>query len=354
MTTEGTTTVRTSEEVLADYTGVEELAVQPDPEHAALARQVRELISERQLGATSARTTVVHLVLAWGGAIGAGIVGVVVNERAVWVVVWLAIAAVFAGNATLNHEAAHGHLFASRRWNKVVGTVALLPILGSYATYRCFHLEHHARTAREGDPERTPLNFPSRLLYVAALVLGGALVIVENTSYTVMTVLGHPPKWVRTARQRRAIRLNALYLLGVVALIVVGLVFDTSVVINVWLIPYVIGVCVYLPLFLLPEHYGATGEGDILDNTRNVASNALVRWVFWNNNFHAAHHLAPVVPFDKLAQVDRLLEAAGTVAPIWRLRSYTQFHWGTLTHLAFNRPRGEKTGSPEPSAASPA
>ena len=329
----------------AEYTGVEELRVPPGAAHVALVAQVRQLVVDRQLGCTSPRTTVMHLLLAWGPAVVAAGIGVWANEMAVWVVVWLVVAWAFVGNAAIVHEAVHGHLFAARRWNSVVGTVAALTILASFATYRCYHLEHHARTARDGDPERTPLNFSTRRLYVAVMTLGGLLVLFENTAYTVVTTFGTPPSWVRTPRQRRAIRRNALVLLAVLGGIVTGMVLDPWVTMNVWLIPYVIGVFGFLPVLLVPEHYGATGQGDVLDNTRSVRSNALVRWAYWNNNFHAAHHLVPAVPYDKIGYVDRLLEEAGTVEPAWRLGSYTGFHWGTLTRFAFNRPSGAQRES---------
>jgi fatty acid desaturase len=338
MTVAGTVPARTVEREPADYTGLEELGVPADPAHSALISQVRKLVAERHLGSTSGRTSVAHLVLAWGSAVAAAVIGTAVNETAVWVVGWLVIAWVLVGNAAIGHEAVHGHLFASRKWNKVIGTMAVLTILGSYATYRCYHLEHHARTGRDGDPERTPLNFSTRSLYVAIMVFGGLLVLFENTAYTVMTIVGRPPAWVRTPRQRRAIKLNALFLLTVVGAIVVGMVLDPWVTINVWLVPYVLGVFVMLPLLLVPEHYGATGSGDILDNTRSLRSNAFVRWAYWNNNFHAAHHLVPAVPYDKIEQVDQILEESGVVEEKWRLHSYTQFHWGTLSQLIFNRP----------------
>ncbi len=226
----------------------------------------------------------------------------------------------------------------------MIGTAAVLTILGSYATYRCYHLEHHARTGREGDPERTPLNFPTRRLYVAVMAFGGLLVLFENTAYTVMTVVGTSLPWVRTPRQRRAIRLNALLLLVVLGAIVLGMVLDPWVTLNVWLIPYAIGVFGLLPLLLVPEHYGATGRGDVLENTRTVRSNAVVRWAYWNNNFHAAHHLVPAVPYDKIEQVDRLLERSGTVEHVWRLTLLHAFPLGDSHPPGLQPPRARRQG----------
>ncbi len=324
----------------ADYSGLEELPEPVVPALTPLIGRVRSEVVARRLTAVSPRTTVAHLALAWGPALALAVVGVVAREPVVWVVAWSVIAWAMVGNAAIGHEAVHGHLFASRRWNTLVGTVALVTILGSFATFRCFHLEHHARTGREGDPERTPLNFSTRRLYLAVMILGGVLVLFENSAYTLVTIIGRPPRWVRADRQRRAVRVNALVLLAVVAGLVAGLVVDPWLVIDVWVVPYLLGVCVVLPVLLVPEHYGATGRDGILETTRSIRSNAFVRWAYWNNNFHAAHHLVPAVPYDKIGLVDELLEEEGMSEPRWRLRSYTQFHLGLLGRLAFNRPEG--------------
>jgi fatty acid desaturase len=166
---------------------------------------------------------------------------------------------------------------------------------------------------------------------------------VENTVYTFLTVVGHPPKWARAIRHRRAIRWNGLLVAALVVVAVEAMRLNAAVTLEVWLVPAGIAVCLLLPLLLLPEHYGATGEGDVASNTRAVRSNPLLRWFFWNTNYHSAHHLAPSVPFNRIEEVDALLEAAH-LDPKWRVRSYTAFHVGNLTRLAFNRPPVATTG----------
>jgi fatty acid desaturase len=59
-----------------------------------------------------------------------------------------------------------------------------------------------------------------------------------------------------------------------------------------------------------------------------IVSNPLVRFVFWNTNYHAAHHLTPGVPFHAIERVDALI--APDVAPRWRVRSYLAFHGARL------------------------
>lgn len=51
------------------------------------------------------------------------------------------------------HEAVHGHLARSRRWNAWWGRLALLPVMVTYSKFRRTHLLHHAHT---NDPQRDP------------------------------------------------------------------------------------------------------------------------------------------------------------------------------------------------------
>jgi fatty acid desaturase len=199
---------------------------------------------------------------------------------------------VLVGNAALVHEAVHGHLFTSPAANRALGTLAAAPLFVSWASYRAYHFEHHRRATRAGDPEGTPLRFRTRIAYVGTMLAAGVAVTGEGFWFGLRTLAGRAPVWVRTAAQRRAILQNLALLLA--------------------------------PFVFLPEHYSAQGEGPILTNTMTIVSNPLVRYVFWNTNYHAAHHLTPGVPFHAIARVDALI--APGVAPRWRGRSYLGFH----------------------------
>jgi fatty acid desaturase len=49
-----------------------------------------------------------------------------------------------------------------------------------------------------------------------------------------------------------------------------------------------------------PEHVGLGYREDPLMSARTIKMPAVMRYVYWNNNFHAAHHLAPTVTWDNL------------------------------------------------------
>ncbi|HWD24310.1 MAG TPA: fatty acid desaturase, partial [Acidimicrobiales bacterium] len=243
-----------------------------ETDHRTVIESARLVVASERLAAPSARATLVHLAAEWGLAGCVGVLAHLVDDPVVWVISWLVIAWVFAGNAAIMHEAVHGHLFRSKGANRVLGTAAIAMLFGSFASYRAYHWEHHARTAQKGDPEGTPLSMNSRPLYLGLLLVGGLAVLVENHTYTLLTVVGRPPTWASKSRHRRAMKLNALLLVGVVGVAVGAIFVSPRVTLEAWLIPAAIAAFVLLPLLLLPEHYGATGVGDILSNTRSVKS----------------------------------------------------------------------------------
>src|SRR6186713_149416 len=58
------------------------------------------------------------------------------------------------GLAILMHDAAHGLLFANRRFNEWVGAwLCAAPVFTSLALYRPYHLTHHRHTQQPEDPD---------------------------------------------------------------------------------------------------------------------------------------------------------------------------------------------------------
>src|SRR5437764_14859365 len=59
------------------------------------------------------------------------------------------------------HEAAHGLLRKSRRWNEVDGIIIAALSFMSFSLYRAAHPSHHAHLGTEPDPEPRTLVNPS-------------------------------------------------------------------------------------------------------------------------------------------------------------------------------------------------
>jgi fatty acid desaturase len=220
-------------------------------------------------------------------------VGFVVDRLWAWILVSAAMGLLLLAPGALMHQAVHGHLFRSRRANALVGDLAGAVLLSPWGTYRAFHAEHHATTATPADPEGVPLA-PSSRAELLLLPIGGFFTVGQMWWFTARTLVGRPPRWVRTATARRSILVSAAVVAGFGAVLVVGLVTAPSFTVHVWLVPFLVAMVVVYPAVFLPEHaYGAPGSA--LENSRTTTSNRLLSWIFWNNNFHAIHHLLPMV-----------------------------------------------------------
>jgi len=59
------------------------------------------------------------------------------------------------------------------------------------------------------------------------------------------------------------------------------------------LIGQLIGHC-FLSMYLSMEHNGLPNNGNILNKTRSIKVNKLVKLIMWNMPYHAEHHAFPV------------------------------------------------------------
>jgi fatty acid desaturase len=55
------------------------------------------------------------------------------------------------------------------------------------------------------------------------------------------------------------------------------------------------------------EHLGLPHTDDVTRNTRSVRTNALMRWMGWNMQYHTAHHAFPSVPCHHLPALHRAI-----------------------------------------------
>jgi fatty acid desaturase len=274
-----------------------------------------------------------HLVVSWSLYAVLAIVALrspFVAQVPIWIVqAWLLL-----GNGAVVHECTHRHLFRSAALNRWVGALAGASVLLPFGVYRSYHLAHHRYTVAIEDPEGPPLQFRSRLEY-PLLLLGGAAFMIRLASFGLATAGGRPPSWLRTRSQRRNAIVDTLLCLALWVVVIVIGVNDLRALCTVWLVPWLVAMSVLVPLVLVTEHYGAeVGTVEAADNTRTVTSNRLVRWLYWNNNFHTAHHELPTVVHQGLPVLEAMTAAQRD--PTWTSSGYLAFHhrtWASLPWL---------------------
>jgi fatty acid desaturase len=258
------------------------------------------------------------IAIDWG-VIGAAFALVAVSPNPLTVVVALfVIGGRQLGLAVLMHEAAHRTLLRRRRWNDVVGNwICAYPIWSDLHPYRPYHLQHHAKTWTEDDPDLPLANpFPvtrtsmrrkiwrdlsgrtgwKRLKATVRRDLGrsrgrvkrnfdaglealGGVVLTNAALLGLLTLLGHP----------------ALYLLWVGA----------------WLTTYSLA----MRLRSIAEHGMVPDPADPMNNTRTTIARWWERLLLAPNrvNFHLEHHLVMTVPHYHLPRMHRLLRERGVL-----------------------------------------
>ena len=216
------------------------------------------------------------------------------------------------GLAVLMHEAAHRTLFRSRRLNDFVGQwLCAYPIWSDVATYRPYHLQHHAKTGGPEDPDLGLIKpFPITRRSLGRKILrdltGRTGIKFARASFQRSVARWHDPAGRKAAVGVVVTNLGLLAILGLAG--------------HPWL--YLLWVGAWLTtntlvtrIRAIAEHALTPDADDPLRNTRTT----LARW--WERllvapnrvNFHLEHHLLMTVPFYNLPRMHRLLRERGVL-----------------------------------------
>jgi fatty acid desaturase len=230
---------------------------------------------------------------------------------------------------TTMHECIHETAFKSSFLNTAVSIISSYLIFIPPAWFRFFHFAHHRHTHDlVRDPElKTPK--PSTVIGYVKHVSG--LPLWFATFRTLVTnAMGRnaddfvPPK-AKTRVTFEAREMLVIYVLLAVASVVWG----STLLIWIWIIPLLLGQP-FLRLFLLAEHTNCPHVENMFENTRTTFTTRLVRLVAWNMPFHAEHHALPTVPFHKLPDLhDAVRQHLKTTAD-----GYARFNGGLVSGYA--------------------
>ncbi len=241
------------------------------------------------------------------GLVVAAALGVLAVRGTLWI--WPAMALLGLLEALLfapHHEATHATPFLSPWPTRLVGFVAGFLLVLPPKAFRAFHIAHH-RYAQ--DPERDPELAGAKPLTPTryAWRLTGIPVWIANVRELVRTASGRADRdWI-SPESRLSIVREARWFLTAYALTAVGaIVLRTSWPLTLWVGPVLLGQP-GLRYLLLAEHTGCPRVADPWTNTRTTLASAPLRYLFWNMNYHAEHHLVAGVPFHALPKLHALV-----------------------------------------------
>ncbi len=209
------------------------------------------------------------------------------------------------------HELSHGTPFKTKKLNEWIGRLIGFLMLYPRDFDLIQHTAHHKWTQdweRDGELVREPYTLTSYLLWffgptywysrVARLARYCRAIVVEP--------------YIRPDQERIVIREARIHVALYALIAVASVAAQSWAVVILWLAPMVTTKFLH-QLQNTIEHLGLSHADNILENTRSTRTNALMRWVCWNMQYHTAHHAFPSVPFHQLRVLNReMTEGAGT------------------------------------------
>ncbi len=217
------------------------------------------------------------------------------------------------GLAILMHDGAHGCLANDEKLNLWLSQwLCAYPVFAETRAYRRYHLQHHAHTQQDDDPDLVlSAPFPITKLSYRRKFLRD---ITGRTAYQqrkaqLLNALG-PRDWPLAQRAKNfwtklgpQVSVNAIMFF---ACVLAGVWWAYPL---LWLVPFVTWMMVITRIRNIAEHAVVTDSDDPLRNTRTTRANFLERLFVapYYVNYHLEHHLLFYVPCYNLPRVHRIL-----------------------------------------------
>jgi fatty acid desaturase len=221
------------------------------------------------------------------------------------------------------HELSHWTVFRTKGLNEFFGRAFGFVLIYPRDFDQVQHFAHHRFTQdwqRDGELARKPYTFGSYVLWLLGISYWYTRVRrVLRFSCGLVT-----EPYVPTGRKAGLIREARWHLAGYALIAAISLILRSAAALELWLLPMVL----LKPVHQLQntiEHLGLPHVDSITENTRSTRTNALMRWLAWNMQYHTAHHAFPGVPCYRLRELhEEIFVSQGRAPP-------------TMSYLAFQR-----------------
>lgn len=209
------------------------------------------------------------------------------------------------------HECGHGTAFKTEWPNTVLYYLASFMQLRDPTAWRWSHVRHHSDTIIVGrDPEIVLQRPPNMLEWLAGFFFlnAGPSAVARTVRHSMGRIADAERSYI-PERELPKVAWEARVFVALILAVVVWCIATVS------LVP--------LLFFVGPTFYGAwlvralgttqhLGlQEDVLDhrlNTRTIYMNPVLRFLYWNMNYHIEHHLFPTVPSHALPELHRLIK----------------------------------------------
>lgn len=203
------------------------------------------------------------------------------------------------------HEMSHWTVFRIRKLNEIFGRAFGFVLIYPRDFDQIQHFAHHRYTQDwQGDGElaREHYDMRSYLLWV----LGPTYWYTRIRRIIRFSLGSVTEPYVPKARKADVIREARWHLAGYAAIAAVSIAAGSWLAVQLWLAPMLITKAVH-QLQNTIEHLGMPHVPGIAENTRSTRTNAVMRWMCWNMQYHTAHHAFPGVPCYRLPELHRTI-----------------------------------------------
>ncbi len=231
------------------------------------------------------------------------------------------------------HELSHWTVFRTGWLNEWMGRLFGFVLFYPRTFDQVQHMAHHRFTqdwARDGELARARYTRSSYLLW-----LTGASYWYTRWRRIVRFSLGVVTEpYLPAKRHAELIREARLHLAGYALIAGISLILRSWGAVFFWLAPMLVMKWTHQLQNTL-EHLGLPHEDNVLLNTRSTRTNALMRWLCWQMQYHTAHHAFPGVPFHRLRALhDAIFTSQGREPPSM---TYLGFQLAVLRAFARGR-----------------
>jgi fatty acid desaturase len=283
-----------------------------------------------------------------------GVIGLLLLSAALYaptVLCQFAIGALLAHGTELAHQALHKAGTGRAPYDTPIGLVLCGVTFVSFYFYLWSHLRHHRYNGTEKDRESFSyaydlIDSPSRLWrflgFVWHLTLAGHYVTaVRRMALAVVWRLrGHLRAAYPEMSERVAAKVEREYQVQALVVLAVGVAsvaFQTTLLLDLWLVPVFIGWGPAHSLIETTEHWHCdVPNPDVFRNTRSLRAGLFARWYTNYNSCHVGHHHDMSVPADRLPSYEAELAASNEFRHLEE--SYPAFYGRFLWHLWAGRP----------------
>jgi fatty acid desaturase len=221
------------------------------------------------------------------------------------------------------HELSHSTVFNTRGLNEFWGRVFGFILITPRDADQIQHFAHHRHTQlwrQDGELFRDRFTLRSYLMRLSGIAYWRG-----NITALLLYAVGRVDEpYIKPAQYRTVIREARLHLAGYAAIAALSAATGSWAAVLYWLAPMLLTKPAH-QLQNLIEHVGLPHSDDIFANTRSTRTDAVMRWLCWQMQYHTAHHAFPSVPFFSLKALHRELFTMRGKAP------------PTMTYLGFQR-----------------